>query len=354
VRPVIELVRGQFPARLTDLPRPPRSIFVVGELPGGPCVAIVGTRYATAEGTAFARRLATYLASRGVAVVSGGARGIDRAAHEGALAGGGVTLVVSPSSYDHPYPSKHQELYERAIDAGGAYVSLHASAVKPRREQFFARNGLLVALAHAVVVVESRLRGGGMNAAKWARTIGRPLLAVPGPPWSPASAGCLAELRRGAQMLVGPADVLTVLAARQLHPVPSREVAWGETLPLFGDEPGGAYDPGSGVALDAPAAESSDRNGDQTAIIGMGPETPAGRGDWSRSADDLSPESGDLGASKRVLRSLSKGPLHVDEIARATGLPLPRLQEVLLTLTLGGALATHPSGLIALVNARIT
>jgi DNA processing protein len=305
VRHVSELGPGQFPARLNELPEPPSRIYVVGELPRGPCVGIVGTREATPEGVAFARQLACDLARRGVAIASGGAKGIDRAAHDGTLDAGGVGVVVAPSSYDRPYPAGHASLYERVLETGGAYVSLYREAVAPRTPQFFARNAVLVALSHVLVVVESRLVGGGRNAAKWARALGRPLLVVPGFPWSPMSAGCLAEIRAGARLLTRYRDVMDVLSSQGLHAIPSRRRQPAGTLPLF-------QDPGS---------------------------------------DSVATSAG-LTDADRVLNLLRSGPLHPDEICLRTGLPVPRLQQLLLTLTLGGALATHPAGRVYLVNTR--
>ena len=117
--------RALWQARDVDLPQPPEKLFIHGQLPPGPCVAIVGTRHPTPEARDYAVELAARLAERGVAIVSGGAEGIDAAAHEGALKVGGTTLVVGPSSFDRPFPEEHGALFERIVASGGAYLSAY-------------------------------------------------------------------------------------------------------------------------------------------------------------------------------------------------------------------------------------
>jgi DNA processing protein len=305
VRPVLELRADRLPVGLGDLPDPPERVFAVGEIPRSPRVAIVGTRAPTPEGADFARRLSSELAARGVTIVSGGAEGIDCAAHLGALEAEGPTVVVGPSSFDHPFPEEHSVLFERIVDRGGAYVSLHERGVRPHRAQFFARNALLVAMSHVVVVVETRLRGGARNAAKWARRIGRPLFVVPGAPWTPTASGSIAELRAGARFLTSSKDVLNLLAERRLHAIPLRP--WGQEPLLAGVSP----------------------NSGRT---------------------NLPPDSGPLDDRQRLEAVLRQGPVSLDEICHVTHLGVPRVQELLLTLTLEGALATHPAGKVSLVT----
>ncbi len=217
------------PPVLAELPEPPVRLFVHGELPRGPCVAVVGTRHATPEAEAFARQFARDLASHGVAVASGGAVGIDAAAHRGALDGGGKTLVVAPSSFDRPFPKRHAALFAEVVAKGGAYLSPFATGVVARQHQFFGRNAVLVALSHALVIVEMPVRSGAMNAARWARSLGRPCFVVPSAPWNPNGLGGLLELERGALPAASVAPVLRVLEQRGLHgispPAPPLPVA---------------------------------------------------------------------------------------------------------------------------------
>jgi DNA processing protein len=210
------------PPRLRDLRRPPRLLYVHGELPRGPCVAVVGTRHPTQDGRRYARELAGELAARGVTVLSGGAEGIDTAAHRGALDAGGTTVVIAPAGFEAPFPEENAALFRKVVKRGGAYVSLVPPATPAPLYGFFPRNACLVALAHVVVVVEAPFRSGARNAAKHARRLGRPLFVAAGPPWLKKSAGCTADLKLGARPLVDTAEVLDLLAEERLHPVAVR------------------------------------------------------------------------------------------------------------------------------------
>ena len=302
---------ADYPARLRDLPEPPPVVFVTGELPRTPAVAIVGTRRATSEGIAFARRLARDLVRQGIAVLSGGASGIDTAAHEGALDGQGATVIVAPSSFDRPYPVDNAALFARVIDGGGAHLTTHPNGTAALRHVFFERNSLLAALAHALVVVESHYRGGARNAASAARSLGRPVLAVPGAPWNAASAGCLLELRAGARLVVSARDVLDAIA---LRPLPEES-----DMPLL-----------PGVTWDAPAAAAPD-------------DRPSDLPPGSSSR----PPNDDRDA---LLQLLALGPRWPDEICRILGLSVPRLHALLLTLTLESVVVSGPSGCVSLVR----
>ncbi len=213
------------PSALRDLPDPPQQMFVHGELPPGPCIGIVGTRHPTPEARAYAVQLSARLAERGVAIVSGGAEGIDAAAHEGALQVGGTTLVVAPSSFDCPFPAEHRGLFERIVETGGAYLSAYEANVQARPDRFLLRNSYLVALSLALVVVEAPIRSGARNAAKWARRLRRGFFVVPAVPWNPLGEGSIAELRLGGRPLASHSDVLRWLEQREQHPVATRAAA---------------------------------------------------------------------------------------------------------------------------------
>lgn len=205
--------------RVLDLARPPPVLFVHGELPGGPVVAIVGTRWPTEAGARYARELAGELAAAGLAVISGGARGIDAQAHRGALDVGGATVVVAPCGLQRPYPPEHAALFREAIERGGAYLSLVAPDARVELPRFHQRNEVLAALAHVVIVVEAPLRSGARHTAGIARRLGRWLFAVPGPPWNERALGSLEELRLGARLLVRARDVLDALDQQRLHAI---------------------------------------------------------------------------------------------------------------------------------------
>ncbi len=202
---------------MLDLPDPPPALYLSGALPGPPYVAVVGTRRPTGEGAAFAEALAGELARVGVGVLSGGAVGIDAAVHRGVLGANGCTLVVAPAGWNKPFPPEHTELFREVVARGGGYLSLCAPDEVATRPRFFSRNACLVALAHAVVVVEAGYRSGARNAAKHARVLGRKLFAVPAAPWVPSGRGCIAELKAGATPLESAKDVLAYLSEQHLH-----------------------------------------------------------------------------------------------------------------------------------------
>jgi DNA processing protein len=159
--------------------------------------AIVGTRAATAYGEHVAADLATGLAERDVAVVSGGAYGIDGAAHRAALAADGLTVAVLAGGIDVIYPAGHAALFHR-IGEQGLIVTEYPPGLRPQRHRFLTRNRLVAALSGATVIVEAGARSGAANTAAWARALGRGVCAVPGPVTSSASVGCHAMLRAGA------------------------------------------------------------------------------------------------------------------------------------------------------------
>jgi DNA processing protein len=175
-------------------------------------VSIVGTRAATTYGQHVAVSLAAGLAERGWTVISGGALGIDGRAHRGALAAGGSTIAVLPSGVDEPYPRGHYDLFED-IAAGGLLVSEWPPGRTPTRPGFLVRNRVIAALSRGTVVVEAALRSGALNTARHARDLGRPLMAVPGPVTSAASAGCHLIVRDwGGGCVTGAADVAAMLS----------------------------------------------------------------------------------------------------------------------------------------------
>jgi DNA processing protein len=149
--------------------------------------------------------------SRGFHVVSGGAEGCDRAAHEGALEAGGTTTVVLASGHDHPSPRRHREFFDDIVARQGALVSAYWPTVPPRRHQFLARNQTIAALAECVVVVRARARSGALSTAAHAFRMGKNVLAVPGHVGHELSQGCHHLLARGASALTSHADLMRVL-----------------------------------------------------------------------------------------------------------------------------------------------
>jgi DNA processing protein len=199
-----------YPPALAHTADPPLGLFVRGELRPGPVVAVVGSRRATPYGRQVARALGEELARAGVIVASGMARGIDAAAHEGALAAGGPTWAVWGAGPDNVYPPEHREL-ALAIATHGALITEYLPGAEPRKHHFPERNRVLAGLASAVVVVEAAARSGALITARLALDEGREVLAVPGSILSELSVGPNTLLRLGARPLLTPRDVLEAI-----------------------------------------------------------------------------------------------------------------------------------------------
>jgi DNA processing protein len=218
------LVIGEpgYPALLAQIYDPPRRVYLRGarvELLDGPCVAVVGARSCSQYGAHVARALARELAEAGVVIVSGLARGIDSAAHRGALEGRGATVAVLGCGIDRDYPRAHAELARR-ISETGLVVSEYPPGVEPAPWRFPARNRIVAGLSRATVIVEARERSGALITADFALDEGREVFAVPGEITSALSAGTNALLRAGAAPLLSAEDVLTALGLERAPPPP--------------------------------------------------------------------------------------------------------------------------------------
>lgn len=202
-----------YPVRLRHLPQPPNPLFVRGALPdeARPHLAVVGTRRATAYGIHVTHLLVKPLARAGVVIVSGLAYGIDAEAHRAALEAGGTTVAVLGCGIDRIYPPPHEPLAVRILAAGGAVVSEYAPGTPPLPHHFPARNRILGALAHAVLVVEAPKKSGALITAYGAAELGREVLAVPGPITSLTSAGCHGLIARGARIVTDVSDLADAL-----------------------------------------------------------------------------------------------------------------------------------------------
>jgi DNA processing protein len=222
---------GAFPWRIALLRDAPAALAVRGDaaLLGARGVAIVGARAASAYGRGVARRLAADLAEAGLVIVSGLARGIDAAAHEGALDAGGRTVAVLACGVEQVYPPEHRRLAARILEAG-ALVSELPPGTPPRAPFFPLRNRLISGLADALVVVEARERSGSLHSVRHALDQGIDVLAVPGPVDAATSLGPNRLLRDGAPPALDASDVLAALAcpagrARQAEPPLAPELA---------------------------------------------------------------------------------------------------------------------------------
>lgn len=205
---------GGNPLRDKSQGHPPLTLWVIGPVRLDEvcqrAAAIVGTRAATAYGEHVAADLSAGLAEHDVAIVSGGAYGIDGAAHRAALAADGITVAVLAGGVDVLYPAGHSALLHR-IATNGLLISEYPPGVRPARHRFLTRNRLVAALSGATVVVEAGLRSGAASTAAWARALGRVVCAVPGPVTSAASAGCHVLLRSGAELVTRADEVREIV-----------------------------------------------------------------------------------------------------------------------------------------------
>lgn len=197
---------------------PPHALWVRGA-PLAPAVAqsvaIVGTRAQSRYGAEATRMIAAGLSGQQWAVVSGGALGIDTAAHEEVLQSGGTTVMIAACGLDRAYPARNRALFDRvAVSDTGVLVSEYPPGTPPQRHRFLTRNRLVAALTQGTVIVEAAWRSGALNTLSWASALGRVAMAVPGPVTSANSLGCHERIRDGrAQLVTGPDDVRALLGA---------------------------------------------------------------------------------------------------------------------------------------------
>jgi len=271
-----------YPDRLERLPDPPDRIHVRGAVPEGPMVAIVGAREADPQMRRLAFNLAGDLAARGMIVISGGALGIDTAAHLGCLESGGPTLAVLGSGLDQLYPTANRELFAR-IAGSGALLSELEPGMPPTRWTFPRRNRIVAAMARAVVVVQASLRSGALITAGEASKLGVPVGAVPCAPADPRGRGCNRLLKEGAAVVEDAVDIVKMVNLRCRSP-----------------------------QLDLPTI------------------------DWRGKESPSKAPAGLSGEESRVLGRLGASPTHIDEILSGSGLTAAQAATVLLSLELAG------------------
>ena len=223
------LGQGLYPRLLAELDNAPPVLTVKGDLTllDKPAAAIVGARNASAAACRFSRGLAYDLGAEGIVVVSGLARGIDSAAHDGALASG--TIAVIAGGLDVAYPPENEER-QRAIGERGLLIAEMPPGIEPRARHFPYRNRIIAGMALGTVVVEAAPRSGSLITARLATEAGREVMAVPGSPLDPRAQGCNMLIRDGATLVQNAADVIEVIRpfgsiARVASPVVSFEPA---------------------------------------------------------------------------------------------------------------------------------
>ncbi|HEX8365862.1 MAG TPA: DNA-processing protein DprA [Allosphingosinicella sp.] len=279
-----------YPPLLAELETAPPALIVKGHLSllDRPAVAIVGARNASAAACRYARMLAQQIGAAGTVVVSGLARGIDTAAHDGALETG--TIAVIAGGIDVFYPPEN-EARQQAIAQRGLLIAEQAPGVEPRARHFPYRNRIIAGLSHGVVVVEAAPRSGSLITARCAAECGREVMAVPGSPLDPRAQGCNQLIRDGATLVQTAEDVLEAIEPGQIRPFRHPERGW--------------------------------------------------------TAPDLSADA-DERQRAMVLGLLSVTAVPIDELVRQSELPAPLVQTVLLELELAGRLERHAGGRVSL------
>lgn len=223
----LTLLEPDYPEPLKEIPDPAPLLFYQGLLPNPDTLAIgiVGARKATPVGSQAARDISQELSAAGVAVISGLAEGIDTAAHEGALAGGGYTLAVLGCGLGHTYPASNLRLRRRILDNGGGILSEFPPELPARNWNFPRRNRIISGLSAAVLLVEAGLKSGSLITARYALDQGRDLFAVPGSVRNPVSQGTNQMLKEGAVPVTEGADILAYYSLRTPTCTPMRAPA---------------------------------------------------------------------------------------------------------------------------------
>jgi DNA processing protein len=323
---LIALGEPDYPLPLAVIADAPPLIAVRGraELLLRPIVAMVGTRNASTNGRRFAAALARDLSSKGLTVASGLARGIDAAAHDGALAPGAEgagTIAVVAGGVDVVYPRENAALTER-IAAEGVIVAEQPLGLQPQARHFPHRNRLISGLARAVVVVEAALRSGSLITARLAAEQGRDVLAVPGSPLDPRARGSNSLIRDGAWLVESVEDVLAALG-----PLDAPQT------PLMKGSRGG-------------------QGGPRASTGGVGHPTDPDPAPIPSEAFQPGSESSE-GDRDKILEILGYSPSTVDDLVRRTHLSAAAVAAALLELELAGRVERHSGGQISLIISTV-
>lgn len=209
---------------LIGLDPQPKQLFCIGDnldnILKMPRLTVVGSRKPTAYGRAVTRSLTLEIARLGVAIVSGLAFGIDSIAHEATLEAGAPTIAIMPGGLDEVYPKTHKNLADRIVAQGGVLISEYPAHTPVQRHHFIERDRLMAAFGDAVLVTEAAQKSGTMHTAGFALSLGRPVLAVPGPITSPLSAGTNNLVKTGAVTVTDADDILQAMGLRRSSAAP--------------------------------------------------------------------------------------------------------------------------------------
>ena len=278
---LVSLWDADFPPLLAGIPDPPALLYVRGHWPPAPGLAVVGARRAGAESRQMVREIARDLAGHGVCIISGLARGIDTAAHLGALDAGGATVAVLGCGIDRIYPPENRKLFHQ-IATQGTLISEYAPGTPPLAGNFPGRNRIVSGLALGVLVAEAAVGSGSLITADFALEQGREVFALPGAPYGASYTGSNTLLKEGAHLVTEARDILDLL--------------WSDL---------------ARSALGAPAA------------------APAPLPELSKEA-------------LQVLEPMDTNALHIDEIVRKSGLTPMEVSAILLHLELQGGVRQLP------------
>ncbi len=310
IRVIREWERG-FPERMRELKGMPDKLYYIGTLPPeGPAVSIVGARACSSYGSAKAKELGKFLAEHGITVISGMAEGIDGAAHEGTLLGGGKTYAVLGCGADICYPRTNRALREAIIRSGGGILTEYPAGRMPLAKQFPARNRIISALADVVVVVEARKKSGSLITADFALEQGKTVLAFPGRVGDRLSEGANALIGQGAGIVSSYETVLWELSRCGRY-----------VLPADGNRTGGKR------KKPMPAeGQAANENGKEEKKAGAETEN--------------TPET----VREILLEKIGFDPVGTEELLAAAGNDLPGLQSSLLDLVIDGVIAEISPG----------
>ena len=304
---------ADYPARLRGIFEPPCLLYVKGTLPAFDeevAVAMVGTRACTPYGTQSAEKIAYGLAKQGALVVSGAARGIDSAAHRGALRAGGVTVAVLGNGLDVVYPEENAGLY-RDIAATGALLSEYPPGTAAEGWHFPIRNRIISGLCLATVVVEAPLeRSGALITANTALEQGRDVFAVPGPIDASASRGCNRLIADGAGLVSESWDILREYQAMYPHKILGERVELPHAL-------------GYQARTEQAEAKAAETSAEAEALPAL----------------DLTGDHGLTDDQMKLLRELAQGEKQVDDLIELTQIPTRRVLSALTMLELDGYVA---------------
>ena len=228
---LVSVWEDAYPAALQQTFNPPVILYYQGQLPQTDrTAAMVGARKATPYGLNVSQTLAADMARHGITVISGGARGIDTKAHQGALAAKGTTLAVIANGLDIAYPKENKRLFAEIIDSGGAIISEYSFGIPPLSIHFPARNRIIAGLCRCTVVIEAALRSGSLITADFALEEGRDIFAVPGSIYSAMSKGTHELIRKGAIILTQVEDILQEYGWDQKKKAPVSPQTYAPTL----------------------------------------------------------------------------------------------------------------------------